>query len=88
MLIFIYVSFPKYEVKYIPYQAQKGETMYTIVGKFNRHYPNKDIRDLLLYAKQENGLSSAGHIQAGEIYQIPVIQKKVSFFDYYFGGDQ
>lgn len=86
VLAFIYAWCPKYEVKYVSYQAQKGDTMYSIVKEFNKHYPNKDIRDLLLYVQQKNRLDSAGRIQAGETYQIPVIQKKISFFEYYFGG--
>jgi hypothetical protein len=87
VLALVYAWCPKYEVKYVSYQAQKGDTMYSIVKEFNKHYPNKDIRDLLSYVKQENGLDSAGYIQAGKTYRIPVIQKKVSFFDYYFGGE-
>jgi hypothetical protein len=87
VLAFIYAWCPKYEVKYVSYQAQKGDTMYSVVKEFNKHYPNKDIRDLLSYVQQENGLDSAGRIQAGETYQIPVIQKRISFFEYYFGGE-
>jgi hypothetical protein len=87
ILVSIYSVFPKYDIKYVDYQMKSGETMYEVIQKLNKDYEGTyDVRDLIIYVKEENDLESAGKIQIGEIYKIPVIKKKYSIFEYYLGG--
>jgi hypothetical protein len=80
-LMLIYMWAPKYKVEYVEYRVQHGDSVFSVIERFNQHYPNKDLRDLIPYFNQAN--DSPDFIRVGETYKFPVIVNKVGFFEYY-----
>lgn len=61
------------EIVYVEYRMEEGDSLFNVIQTFNKDNPKfEDVRDLMNYAKKENGLSSE-QVKAGGVYKIPVL---------------
>lgn len=67
----VYAS--NYQVEYVSYTVEQGDSLYTIVSEINDAYDGPyDVRDLIVMIREKNGIQS-NVIKPGEEYLIPKV---------------
>ena len=61
---------PEYHTE--TYIVQAGDTAWSIMNNYN--YANKDIRELIYYMEQDNGIK-AGYLQIGQEIKIRIYEE-------------
>jgi len=77
MLVFHIEQMNDYQIEYIEYRMQKGDTLFTVVQDMNTFVPwGWDTRHFVTLTKKVNRIEDSSQIREGQILLIPIAKPK------------